>query len=163
MADKNNNTAPLRSLRLAPRWMKWTLGISLCFNLIIMGVVVGATARHHRGGGQDLGAVTMRQALRGMDESRREAAKAAISGNVHAMNAARRASAEARARLAELIAATPFDAAGAEAAFADMAAAQGQRRDLLHENFIAILSTMSDDERAKAAKHLNRWNRWHKR
>lgn len=163
MSDGQPNAAPSRNLRTAPRWVKWALGVSLCINLIIIGVVVGAAARHYRGGGHDLGAMTMRHALRGMSEERRDQAKAAIVANDPAMKAARRANGLARAALAEIIAAQPFDAAKAEAAFAEMLAAQQVRRGLLHENFVAILSTMSDEERANAAKHLTKWNRWRRR
>ena len=163
MVEQQPVSETTRSLRTAPRWVKWALGVSLCVNLIIIGVVAGATARHHRGGGSDLGAMTMRHALRGMDEERREAAKAAIASNVQAMKAARIEGARARERLANVVAAQPFDAAAAEAVFDDILAAQQARRVLLHENFVSILSVMSEDERADAARRLKKWNRWHKR
>lgn len=163
MAETQNSPKAARSLRTAPRWVKWTLGISLCVNLIIIGVVVGATARHQRSGGNDLGAMTMRHALRSMEDERREKARAAIAANVQAMKLARAASGKARAQLAEVIAAGAFDPSQAEAVFADILAAQQTRRELLHQNFVTILSAMSDEERAKAARHLTKWNRWHKR
>jgi uncharacterized membrane protein len=156
-------TGPTRSLRTAPRWMKWTFAASLCINLIIIGVVVGSVARHHRGGGQELGAMTMRHALRGMGEERRNEAEAFIAANGPAMKAARRANGDARVRLAEIIAAKPFNLAQAEIVFTEMLAAQQVRRGLLHENFVSILSVMSDEERAEAAEQLTKWNRWRKR
>lgn len=154
---------PKRSLKTAPRWVKWTLGVSLGVNLIIAGVVIGAAAKHHRGGGHDLGAMTMRYALREMGDDRRAAAEAAIAANRPAMTAARRANAEARRRLADAIAQTPFDPDRVDAIFTEMLETQTERRRLLHTNFSAILSAMSPEERAEAAEKLTKWGRWRKR
>lgn len=157
------STPPARSLKTAPRWMKWTLGVSLAVNLIVAGVMIGAAAKHHRGGGPELGGMTMRLALREMDDDRRAAAESAIAANRPAMTAARRASQEARGRLAGVIGETPFDPAKAEAVFNDMLDGHTERRRLLHDNFIAILSAMNPEERAQAAEKLAKWNKWRKK
>ncbi|MGB0852789.1 MAG: periplasmic heavy metal sensor [Pikeienuella sp.] len=154
--------APKRSLRTAPRWVKWTLGISLCLNLIVLGGAIGAAAKYH-GRGHDLGAMTMNFALKKMSRDSRSAAEVAIAANRPAMRAARRANGEARGRLADVVSAPVFDPAAAEAAFADILTAKHESRRLVHKNFVAILAAMTDEERAEAAKHLLRWERWRKR
>lgn len=141
--------------RRAPRWMKWTLGVSLALNLVLIGLLIGAGIRHHVLGEAGFGGPrTIFHILRELPSEKRDQARAMVKERRADISAARRLRAEARGALGDAIAADPYDAAAVSAAFETLRTREYEMRSLSHSVVTEILADIEAEERRELGERL---------
>ena len=143
------NETPAR----APRRISFWMTISLLFNLLLLGLVVGMLVRHIPDRGhreerprlaQDIDTESLRAMFGLMRESYRESRTERDARNA------------VRAQLADALKADPFDAEAVRAAFADLRAAEGSVHAATHKAMIARLEALPPEQRRAMADMLAR-------
>ncbi len=154
----SDNPAPKR------KWMPIVLVISLALNLLVAGVVLGAVLRFR--GGDHAGAPPgFGPALyHALPKSERKALRGELSG-LRGKGSHRRK--QDFGELSQALRVVPFDPAAVQALLEQQAQATADLQVALHQQWLAQVSAMSDDERAIYADRLEdvvkRGPRKHKR
>lgn len=138
------------------RVLRIALVLSLTANLVILGLVVGASFGRHRGGPPEaisagIGFVPFISAL--PREERRAFGKA-LSERAGALSENREAFRREFDKLLELVRAEPFDVGAVQAVLESQQQRLSERQDLGRELFLERLAAMSQDERAAFADAL---------
>ncbi len=149
---------PAAAPRPASRWLKLALALSLAVNLGVAGVVAGAAIKFHRDGGRmeapgDLAFGPYSEALN------REQRRALLRGLSDRGGDLRGIREELRGDLEAVLAAVraqPFDEAAFRAALDRQNARLSARVEQGRAQLAALVTAMSDEERATFARNLER-------
>ena len=147
------------------RWVKILLIASLAFNLVIVGLIVGATFGDHRGNRGLKAPHGIRPYVSAMTEEQRKEfhkrTRHSLSGSLKTLKKFR----NGQKAVFDAITAIPYSEAALRAVLdqqrSDISAIMGQ----FQEELIISLAAMSDDERARYVARMKelRRNRWRKR
>ncbi len=163
MTPTNTTAAPRRT---APLWMKTVLVLSLSLNLIIFGAMAarmwyGFSFSHmramHATGAMLSGA---RGLIRALPEERRARFREFYNQRRPRIEQSRRAVAEARRRLAEIIARDPFDQKAFDRALEKLQTAETRAHELIMSIRADLVRTFTPEERRAYARRLLHRSRW---
>lgn len=139
-----------RIFGLGPRGARWALGLSLAVNFLILGLVGGVALKIRDGlhfGFTD-------RVIEAAGPDRRDEVRALIERPKGARPDWRVELRKRWERIAEIIAATPFDPVALDAAFAESDARRAASRAERNAAFAAALALLTDEERAKLAVEI---------
>lgn len=151
MADAQNPKAGI------PVWLRIVLVVSLALNLLIAGLIVGATLGDRRDGRdrsvRDLSGTPFFMALE--PQERRALARAARSQSEDSLRESRRALRERFEALLNALRAESFDRGAVEALLAEQRAAASRRADLGEQVLLDHLQGLGVEERRAYADRLD--------
>jgi uncharacterized membrane protein len=143
-------TAAVRPKRRSPRWMKLLLVLSLAFNLLIVGIVVGGMIAVNRGGYWDAPAALQRvqRFMRGLPSERRAQIRGIFSEYRAQLAPSWAEVREARVRAGRLIERGGYTQEELSAAIDDLNTKESKARAANKLLVMAILAKLEPQERA---------------
>lgn len=146
-------------------WMKYLLIVSLGFNLLIVGLVVGAKigGYGHKGGHHADGS-GLRVLMRSLPDSKRGEVRQYFRDNRDKMRANGDAMGASLDTIGAAISVQPFDSEALNEAFVGQRAHIAVITQDAQKAFVAIIASMTDAERTKFVENMKeRRHKWEKR
>lgn len=148
-------------------WMKYLLIVSLAFNLLVVGLVIGAKMgghgpkdRHFKGG------AGMHLLMKSLPDSKRGEVRKYFRANRDKLRATGDAMRTSLNMISTAISAQPFDADTLNSAFADQRVHITSITQDAQKAFVAIIAGMTDAERAEFVEnmqeHRHKWEKHRK-
>lgn len=141
------------STRRCPVWVKGLLVVSLAANVIVLGLVAGQALKGHGGG--DSPDRQVRWIIRLVPENRRDETRAHFREIRDDMRALGQARNERMTDIVDAIRVQPFSEETLQGALGDRRAATLERRVLVQDRLVSLLSGFTDEERATFADNLD--------